>query len=98
MNELIDLFLESAPERVLQIQQSVADAEKLAFHAHALKSVGLNLGCKRLSELSQHLESVARSGDLRNVSGIIRDLTAAFNETKNLLQSIRDQEAAKPQG
>ena len=98
LNELIDLFLESAPERVLQIQQSVADAEKLAFHAHALKSVGLNLGCKRLSELSQHLESVARSGDLRNVSGIIRDLTAAFNETKNLLQSIRDQEAAKPQG
>src|SRR5690606_3082083 len=39
LRELIDLYLESAPARVMQIIQSVEDAKKLAFHAHALKSM-----------------------------------------------------------
>ena len=37
----------------------------LAFHAHALKSMSLNLGAKRIVELSQQLEDLGRA---RNVA------------------------------
>ncbi|MGC3960587.1 MAG: Hpt domain-containing protein [Verrucomicrobiota bacterium] len=43
LRELIDLYIESAPTRVTQIAQSAEDAKKLAFHAHALKSMSLNM-------------------------------------------------------
>ena len=63
---LVDLFLESAPQRIAQIRQSINDGPMLAFHAHALKSMSLNLGAKRIVELSQKLEDLGRA---RNVHG-----------------------------
>ena len=60
LQELVDLFLESAPQRIAQISQSINDGPMLAFHAHALKSMGLNLGAKRIVELSQKLEDLGR--------------------------------------
>ena len=41
LNELIDLFLENAPQRVAQINEFLHDPQKLSFHAHALKSMSL---------------------------------------------------------
>src|SRR5690606_3965333 len=62
LRELIDLYIESAPTRVTQIAQATADPKKLAFHAHALKSMSLNMGAKRIIELAQRLENLGNSG------------------------------------
>src|SRR5262249_47355451 len=43
LRELIDLFLDSAPKRIKQIQDAAHDPASLAFHAHALKSMSLNM-------------------------------------------------------
>ena len=59
LKELIDLFLESAPQRIAQINQFLTDPQKMAFHAHALKSMSLNLGANRIAELCQKLEEVS---------------------------------------
>jgi len=96
VRELIDLFLESAPPRIEQIQQNVHDATKLSFHAHALKSMSLNLGCKLVVELSQQLEQLGRSGDLRAVPECVNRLETAFKQTKAHLLALRDREAPAP--
>jgi len=89
VRELIDLFLESAPQRLIQIQQSVADAAKLSFHAHALKSMSLNLGCKQVVEYSQQLEQIGRSGELQTAPECVAKLETAFAATKEQLRVLR---------
>ncbi|HEV2392085.1 MAG TPA: response regulator [Verrucomicrobiae bacterium] len=83
--EMVDLFLEGAPSRVSQISQSLDDPSTLASHAHALKSMSLNLGAKRLTELSQKLEDLARAGTLDGASSLLQDLRIAFSQTKTYL-------------
>jgi len=82
LQELVDLFLESAPQRVAQISRSLADPTQLAFHAHALKSMSLNLGARRMVELSQRLEELGRAGSTDGASATIKELQSAFAETR----------------
>jgi CheY-like chemotaxis protein/HPt (histidine-containing phosphotransfer) domain-containing protein len=92
LRELIDLFVETAPMRVTQIVQSAEDAKKLAFHAHALKSMSLNLGCKRIVELAQQLENLGSSGNVIGAMPIIQELETVFTQTKVQLLVLRDKE------
>jgi len=94
--ELIDLFLDSAPTRITQIYQFASDSQKLAFHAHALKSMSLNLGCKRVIELAQKLEDLGRAGDLHNALDLVRELEGTFRQTKAQLVILRNEETARP--
>ncbi|HET7626193.1 MAG TPA: response regulator, partial [Verrucomicrobiae bacterium] len=89
VRELVDLFLESAPERMTQIASSLNDPAQLAFHAHALKSMALNLGAKRLVEISQRLEAMGRSGDMADAAALSRELETAFSQTKVHLLPLR---------
>lgn len=91
--ELIDLYIESAPVRVTQIVQAADDPKKLAFHAHALKSMSLNMGCKRIIELAQRLETLGNTGKVTGAMQIIQDLEAAFTQTKVQLLVLRDKES-----
>jgi CheY-like chemotaxis protein/HPt (histidine-containing phosphotransfer) domain-containing protein len=90
LRELVDLFLESAPHRISQISQSIADAPKLAFHAHALKSMSLNLGAKRMVELSQKLEELGRAGNLNDAPPLLKDLETAYTQTRIHLLPLRN--------
>ncbi len=94
VRELIDLFLETAPTRLQQIVQSAADPERLAFHAHALKSMSLNLGCRNVIELTQRLENMGNSGLVTGAPEIIQELQATFTQTKVQLLILRDKEPA----
>jgi len=94
LRELIDLFLETAPTRMMQIVQSAKDPKQLAFHAHALHSMCLNLGCRTLIQLTQRLEILGRSGDATGAVDYIRELEAAFTQTKVQLLILRDKEPA----
>jgi CheY-like chemotaxis protein/HPt (histidine-containing phosphotransfer) domain-containing protein len=95
LQELIGLFLESAPHRLAQIEQFAGDAPKLAFHAHALKSMSLNLGCRRMVQFCEKLEELGRAGTVQNALPLVRDLETAFAQTKLQLITIRDEDAAK---
>ena len=89
LQELVDLFLDSAPQRLTQIAQSINDPSNLAFHAHSLKSMSLNLGAKRVTQLSQNLEDLARSGSLSQAPGLLLELQSAFARTKAQLLALR---------
>ncbi|MEK7782052.1 MAG: response regulator, partial [Verrucomicrobiota bacterium] len=93
LRELIDLYIESAPMRVTQIVQSAEDAKKLAFHAHALKSMSLNMGAKRIIELAQRLETLGNSGKVTGAMQTIQELETVFTQTKVQLLVLREKEA-----
>ena len=91
LQELVDLFLESAPPRMEQIRQAINDGPMLAFHAHALKSMSLNLGAKRIVELSQQLEDLGRARNVHGAPALFQELETAFAQTKDQLLSLRNQ-------
>ncbi|MCW5550641.1 MAG: response regulator [Verrucomicrobiae bacterium] len=93
LTELIGLYLDSAPGRITQIQEFINDAQKLSFHAHALKSMSLNLGCKRVIEVAQQLEDLGRAGNLNAAPDLLRELETSFTQTKAQLTILRDEEA-----
>jgi len=89
LQELVDLFLQGAPQRLSQLSQSLNDPPNLAFHAHSLKSMCLNIGAKRLAQLSQQLEDLAKTETLDGAAALLLDLQAAFNQTKAQLLALR---------
>ncbi len=91
LQELVDLFLQDAPKRITQISQSINDGPMLAFHAHALKSISLNLGAKRIIELSQKLEDLGRARNVHGAPPLLQQLETAFTETKAHLLTLRGQ-------
>jgi len=92
LNELIDLFLESAPQRIAQINQFLNDPHKMAFHAHALKSMSLNLGANRLAELCQKLEEMALSGNDEGIARVAQEVDRTYRRTQAELIPLRAQE------
>ena len=93
LRELIDLYLDNAPPRIKEIYEFAGDPPKLAFHAHALKSMSLNLGCKQVVDLSQKLELLGQSGDVTNAMELIHELENIFSQTKAQLLLLRKHES-----
>jgi HPt (histidine-containing phosphotransfer) domain-containing protein len=89
LNELMDLFLASAPQRIAQISQSINDSPMLAFHAHALKSMSLNLGARRMVDISQKLEDLGRTRSVHGAPALLKELENAFTQTKTQLLAAR---------
>ena len=89
LQELAGLFLEAAPLRIAQISHAIDDGPMLAFHAHALKSMGLNLGVKRIIELSQKLEDLGRTRNVHAAPAVLRELEIAFAQTRAKLLGLR---------
>jgi signal transduction histidine kinase/HPt (histidine-containing phosphotransfer) domain-containing protein/BarA-like signal transduction histidine kinase len=96
LRELIDMFLDSAPGRIAQVGESAQDPAQLAFHAHALKSMSLNLGCKRLIEVAQKLEEMGRAGNVAGAPELVRELENVFDQTRRQLLTVRDAEITRP--
>jgi signal transduction histidine kinase/HPt (histidine-containing phosphotransfer) domain-containing protein len=91
LQELVDLFLEGAPPRMEQIRQAINDGPMLAFHAHSLKSMSLNLGALRIVELSQKLEDLGRARNVHGAPALFQELETAFAQTKAQLLALRNQ-------
>jgi signal transduction histidine kinase/HPt (histidine-containing phosphotransfer) domain-containing protein len=91
LQELVDLFLKGAPQRMAQIRQSINDGPMLAFHAHALKSMSLNLGAKRMVALSQKLEDLGRSRNVYSAPALLQELEHTFDQTKAQLLLLCEQ-------
>jgi signal transduction histidine kinase/HPt (histidine-containing phosphotransfer) domain-containing protein len=90
LQELVDLFLQGAPARIAQIGQAIENPSQLAFHAHALKSMSLNLGAKRIVEIAQKLEELGRSGAVDDARPLLKELETSFALTREQLLPLRD--------
>ena len=88
LKELVDLFLQGAPERLTQISQSLHDAPKLAFYAQSLRSMSVNLGAKRVTQLAQRLEDLARSGNISEAPAVLLELQSTYTRTRSQLLAL----------
>jgi CheY-like chemotaxis protein/HPt (histidine-containing phosphotransfer) domain-containing protein len=89
LSELITLFLDGAPQRIKQINDAIQNPIQLAFHAHALKSMSLNMGAKRIVELTRKLEELGRTSNLAEAPQLAKELESAFNQTKVQLLALQ---------
>jgi HPt (histidine-containing phosphotransfer) domain-containing protein len=91
LKELIDLFLENAPQRIAHLNQFLEDPQKMAFHAHALKSMSLNLGARKLVEICQRLEELGHSGNIEGSVSLLRELEQTYKLTESELRPMRSE-------
>ena len=85
--ELIDLFLEDAPERLQAMHASVAqqDGEALQVAAHSLKGSARNLGARPLANICAELEHQAAASDWESTSPLLAAIGQEFDKLRALL-------------
>ena len=89
LDELIEMFLNGAPQRLAELNQSQHDRSRLNFLAHALKSMSLNLGARRMIDLCQKLERLDPASNGDGIPTLLHELDLAFAETREQLLSLR---------
>jgi two-component system, OmpR family, sensor histidine kinase TorS len=102
MQKLVDLFLESTPQRMTAIADAVGQGhlEALGIAAHGLKSAATSLGLMRLADRLEAMETAAAGGQAQSVADIHRDLAAVYETSVGTLmetwQEVRSPAAVTP--
>jgi len=88
VDEIVQIFLESADELLAAVESAVADgdAHRVERAAHSLKGALLNIAAEPVSERAHRLEQAGRSGELELCSDLLDDLKQEFDL---LLQKLR---------
>ena len=90
INELIDAFLEDAPQMLQSMRTALntKDVESFRRDAHSLKSNAYTFGAIELGALAKELESMAKENNL-DVGDRLETITAAFDQVAEELQGMR---------
>ena len=95
LNEMISLFISTAPERIAAARAGVEtnDAAAAELALHSLKSSSAQLGAMRMQRLSAEGEAQARVAALDVVSGLVRELEEEFPRMRSWLEHARNPES-----
>ena len=90
INELIDAFLDDAPNMISQMQTALAakDVESFRRNAHSLKSNANTFGATELAALARELEFMARENDL-DIGDRLEVLDEALAKAATELKELR---------
>jgi two-component system sensor histidine kinase/response regulator len=93
---IIDLYIESSPKLLLDMEQAVAqqDTNNLYKVAHSLKNSSANLGITDLTNLCRELEIKGREGDLTASVILVADIKRLYIAVSAALLAIKEVEAA----
>jgi HPt (histidine-containing phosphotransfer) domain-containing protein len=91
IGELIDTFLDEAPQLISSLQNGLLQNDTEIFYrsAHSLKSNGAIFGAQLLSEQAKALELLGRSGQLDQVGDQIEKLAAEWKLVEERLRGFR---------
>lgn len=80
LREIAGIFLEDTPQRIVELDQSLAagDAGKFTRAAHSIKGSSANLGAVALRSAAEKLEHHARTHGLTDVAALIGEIKAEF--------------------
>jgi CheY-like chemotaxis protein len=89
--ELIDSFLEEAPQLLGELKQFVEDGDAVGVHrvAHSLKSNGADFGATTFAELCKELEMVGKSGELGAAADLLAQIMAEYKKVEAALAAVR---------
>ncbi len=90
--EMIDLFLQQAPESLLQIREQVVKKEfqSVGNLAHKLKPTFAMIGVMSGSKLAERIEKLTRGGyELENISELVDELKCISDLAMEKLRKLR---------
>jgi HPt (histidine-containing phosphotransfer) domain-containing protein len=90
LREIIGIFLEDAPLRIVEIDQSLAagDAATFVRAAHTIKGSSANVGAAALRAAAEKLEHHAKKDGLVDVAALIAELKTEFANAKTALNEL----------
>ena len=90
IGELIDAFLDDAPNLFSQMKDALAnkDAESFRRAAHSMKSNAATFGAMELSLLAKELESLARENDLE-IGNRLEVMEDTFHQVESQLRTLK---------
>jgi signal transduction histidine kinase/CheY-like chemotaxis protein/HPt (histidine-containing phosphotransfer) domain-containing protein len=91
--ELIDSFLEDAPQLLAELNQYIegGDAAGVRRMAHSLKSNGADFGATAFSNLCKELEMMAKSGAIDGAAELAAKIVAEYAKVEMALASVRSE-------
>lgn len=92
IQEIIDIFLEEAPERLTALQQACESGsyEGVDRTAHSLANTSGTLKAEETLELSRAVESAVRSGKESELETLLPQLIDSLGEVITKVQRYRD--------
>jgi len=91
LEELIDSFLEDAPQLLAELDRAVGSGDPAGVRrvAHSLKSNGADFGATAFSELCKELEMVGKSGTLNGVAGLAAQVEVEYGRVAVALKNVQ---------
>ncbi len=91
--ELIDSFLEDAPQLLAELNQFIEDGDAAGVRrvAHSLKSNGADFGATNFSKLCKELEMMGKSGRLDGAADLSAQVIAEYEKVEVALTTVRHQ-------
>ena len=89
--ELIDAYLEDAPNRVAQLRDAFTsrNMENVIHEAHTLKSSSANIGAMALSALAKQVEVAGRNGKSEGMAEDVQRVEKEFIRVKTALEALK---------
>ena len=89
--ELIDSFLEEAPQLLTDLQAFVEEGDVAGVHrvGHSLKSNGADFGATTFSNLCKELEMLGKSGTLDGTADLSTQIVAEYDRVEEALKAVR---------
>jgi signal transduction histidine kinase/DNA-binding response OmpR family regulator/HPt (histidine-containing phosphotransfer) domain-containing protein/PAS domain-containing protein len=91
--ELIDSFLEDAPQLLAELGQYIKDGDSAGVRrvAHSLKSNGADFGARTFSDLCRDLEMMAKSGKIDRVTELSDQILVEYSKVERSLRALRSE-------
>ena len=88
LGKLIDVFIENSPRVLEEARRAlrIAMSPQLERAAHTLKGSCSNFGAERMRAACERLEHAARSGNLENAAGLIKEIDNEFELVRLALE------------
>lgn len=80
LREIVTIYLEDTPQRLAELDQSLAagDTQKFTRAAHSVKGSSANLGAMTVRAAAEQLEHQSAKQGLGDVAGLLANLRAEF--------------------
>ena len=90
LKEIVGIFLEDTPQRIAELDDSLAaaDVAKFVRAAHSIKGSSANLGAMVLRGAAERLEHHSKQNGLSNTGPLIADLKLEYQRAAKEIRAI----------
>lgn len=90
LREIVGIFLEDTPQRIADLDQSLAagDGPKFVRAAHSIKGSAANLGAMTLRAAAERLEHQSRVQGLGNLAVLVGEVKTEFGRAQAELTKL----------